>query len=98
MPNLTQKKSDAMTKLVQMIPLAMDVAQQVKELDAYFADNGFKTGGNNAIVDGDCIGENAHLSATIMNDALAGIASLVLSTTNATKMRLASRTPVAGGV
>ncbi len=96
MATLTQKKSDAISKLVSLAPTAMTLAANIKELQSYFTDNGFLTGGGNAIVDGDCTGENAHMDAASVNASVTAIATLALSTGNATTLRKASKNPVPG--
>lgn len=95
--NLTRKKSDTMTKLISLIPKAMKVTADIKELQNFATDNLFLTGGANAIIDADCVGENSHLDAASFNAAMTALASLNLSAGNATTLRKASATPIAGG-
>lgn len=98
MADLSQKKSDTMSRMVDLIPRAMKLAADIKELKSYATDNGFLTGGSNAIVDNDAgTGSNRHLTATSFNDAITALDSLTLNTQNATKLRVASATPIPGG-
>lgn len=96
MANLTNKKSDTLTRLVELIPKAMKLAADIKELKNYATDNGFLAGGTNPIADLDCIGGNDHLDAATFNAAMNAIDSLTLSNPNATTLRKASRTPIPG--
>src|SRR5262245_12416674 len=96
MADLSKKKSDALSKLVALIPQAMDLCARVAEFNAYVTDSGFLSGGAAPIADGDCIGENAHLTASDFNSAMTALASVNLSTQNKTTLRKASRTPVPG--
>jgi hypothetical protein len=92
--SMVAKKSDAVSYLVQMAPKAEALSRDVIELLSYFTDNGFLTGGANAIVDADLVGENQHLTAAQVNAGVAAINSLKLSTANATILRQIARTPV----
>lgn len=98
MADLSQKKSDTMSRMIDLIPRAMKLAADIKELKNYATDNGFLTGGANAIVDNDAgTGAVRHLTATSFNDAITALDSLTLSAANATKLRVASATPIPGG-
>lgn len=96
MPNLTKKKSDVLSKLVQITPQAMAIAAQLQELVDYCTDNGFKTGQANAIADADCVGENDHLDAAVFNAALNALNTLTLNNASKTALRKATRTPIPG--
>lgn len=95
--DLTDKKANALSSLVAYAIKAEAMSRDLKELGDYFTDNGFASGGANAIVDGDCTGTNKHLSATIVFDALTAIGSVVLSTTNATRLRKTALVPTLPG-
>ena len=96
MANLTQKKSDTLSRLVELSPAAILLASQIAELVGYCTDNGFLTGGSSPITDADCVGATAHLDAATFNAAVAAIGSLNLSTGNRTTLRKSSSTPVPG--
>lgn len=104
MANLATKKRDTALRLVELIPRAMKIAADIKELKQYATDCGFLAAGANAMVDADFVeptagdgGPTGHLTAATFNDAVTAIDSLTLSTANATKLRVASRTPIPGG-
>lgn len=94
MANLTAKKSDAISALVAFSIKAEGLARDIAELQSFFTDNGFLTGGGNAIVDGDCVGANAHLTATLVNSGVTAIATMALSTPNKTVLRQIAATSV----
>lgn len=91
MADLAKKKSDAISTVVALAPKAMKMAADLAEAVAFLTDNGFLTGGGNAIVDNDFTGENAHLTATEFNSAVTALGSMSLSTQNKTHLRKASR-------
>ena len=77
---LAAKKSDALSTLVSLTKTGMLVAQQIQELVAYITDNGFLSGGANPIADGDCIGDNSHLDAALVNSAVTALGSMTRRT------------------
>lgn len=95
MANLTSKKSDAISKLVAICPRAMEILSEVVELQNYLADNLFLTGAANAVIDADCVGDNAHVTAADFNAAMTALAAMTLSPSQRATLRRVSRVPVA---
>ena len=87
MANLASKKSNYLSILVDYAAKASSLARDIQELNNYFIDNGFATAGANAIVDADCVGENAHLTAALVNAAMTAIVNVNLTPAQRTTMR-----------
>ncbi len=91
--SLATKKVEALRAFVALSLKAEAMARDIKELQTYFTDNGFLTGGGNAIVDADCVGDYAHLTASLVNSGITAIATVALSTGNATILRQIASSP-----
>lgn len=96
MANLAQKKTDSVNAFVKLVPSMILLAGQISELNKFLTDNGFLTGGANAIVDADFSGFNGHLDAATFNAAVTAMTTMTLSVPNATALRKASITPIPG--
>lgn len=92
--NLIDKKSNALSRLVDLIPKAFLVAAEVQEIVSYITDNGFLTSGASPIADADCIGTNSHLDAALFNAAVGAINTITLSNPNKLILRKATTTPL----
>ena len=96
MADMQGKKSDTLTRLAELSAAAILLTSQITELVGFATDNGFLSGGANAITDAECVGANAHLDAASFNAGVTALGSVNLSTGNRTTLRKASRTPVPG--
>jgi hypothetical protein len=95
MPDLTAKKSDYLSRVVDLSERLTDVLKDAQELTSYRGDNGFETGGTNAIADADCVGENAHLTAATVDAVVQVGAALtgVMTLPRWASLRKANRGP-----
>ena len=75
--DLKSKKSDLLSRIVTSANDAGTLLHDFSEIKAFFDDNGFAAGGANAIVDGDCMGTNSHLSADLINGFMVAMEALV---------------------
>lgn len=91
MATLAQKKSDFLTALVSYSSKAEAIVRDIAELSSYFTDNGFATGGANAIADADCVSPNDHLTAALVNAAMTAIVNVNLNAGQKTTMRQVSK-------
>lgn len=87
MASYVQKKKDYLNALVAMAAEASTFARRAQELISYGTDNGFLTGGANAIVDGDCVDSAAHLTASLVNSGTTAIGTMTLSNPNRVILR-----------
>lgn len=94
MPNLVNKKSDFLSKVVEYAGKAEAIVREIAELSSYYTDNGFNAGGANVIADADCIGTNSHLTAALVQAAMAAIVNVNLNAAQKTTMRQVSVSPV----
>lgn len=94
MASTAKKKSTALSMLVQMVPKAQALSRDIAEIQKYFVDNGFLIGGTDLVVDSDCAGDGIdHLTAATVNSGITALASMTLSTNNATTLRKLAATP-----
>lgn len=84
---MTQKKKDLLNALVSYADKGAAMTREVQELIDYFTDNGFATGGANAIVDADCTDSNSHLSQQLVNDAIVALGNVNLTPAQKTTLR-----------
>lgn len=99
---LTAKKSDYISAVVKFSQDLLELTVDADELASYQTDNGFQSGGGNAIVDADCVGPNpaspsanAHLTAAQVNAVMTVAAAVSSSMTAArrTTLRQANTKP-----
>lgn len=69
MADLTAKKSDFITRQVQAVTDFMHALEDLRALDIEHTNNGYG-GGANAITDEDASGDNAHMSANLVNNVI----------------------------
>jgi hypothetical protein len=95
MANLSSKKSDYVSLVAQFSQRLLALTVDADELSAFQADNAFQSGGANAIVDADCVGANAHLTAAQVNAVMTVVANVSSSMTAArrTTLRQANAKP-----
>jgi len=95
MADLSSKKSNYLSKLVSFADTMLSTTRMADEIHAYALANGFLTAGANAIVDADCVGANAHLTAASVNatDTIAGQLSTAVTTAMRNNLRAADITP-----
>lgn len=104
MANLAAKKSDYISAVNAFSTKLLALTVDADELTAFQTDNGFGTGGTNAITDADCLGPNpnpvspganAHLTAAQVNAVMTVVAAVSSSMTAArrTTLRQANAKP-----
>ena len=95
MANLSAKKSDYISGVGAFSTKLLALAVDADELAAFQADNGFQSGGANAIVDADAVGANAHLTAAQINAVMtvAGAFSSAMTAARRTTLRQANAKP-----
>jgi hypothetical protein len=95
MASLGAKKSDFITAVDAFSARLLALTVDADELAAFQADNAFQSGGANAIVDADCTGANAHLTAAQVNAVMTVVAAVSSSMTAArrTILRQANAKP-----
>lgn len=96
MADLTAKKSDYLSRVVQLSEELARAIQKAEEMTAYRGDNGFEVGGANAITDADCTGANAHLTAANVDAAVQVAAAIVgvMTLPRRANLRKANRGPI----
>jgi hypothetical protein len=96
MADLTGKKALFLTNVVTAATLINQLTRIADELPAYYTDNGFAAGGTSPIVDADCTGPNAHLSAALVGSVTAVLTALSGAMTPARRatMRQAETNPL----
>jgi hypothetical protein len=77
--DLTAKKSDYLSKVVQLSEALLEITRDCDEMKLFREDNEFQIGAPNAIVDQDCLGANAHLTAANV-DAAVQVAAAIVNT------------------
>jgi len=70
MADLTAKKSDYITRLVQEAGNMVDQMNRFRALQAEYTDNGYFDSPGAQITDADCIGDNAHMSASLITSVI----------------------------
>jgi len=63
MPDQSARKSDFISTCVSLSAQLLSLTRDCEETAAYRTDSEFQAGGANAIVDADCVGANAHMTA-----------------------------------
>lgn len=93
--DLSAKKSNFISSAVDFSEALLALTRSGEELAAYQAANGFQSGGANAVVDADCVGNNAHLTAATVNAVVTIAGQLGTSVTTAMRntMRQTDRLP-----
>ncbi len=90
--DMTLKKANALQALMQFSNKALPLCLAIQEFISQMTDDGFLTGGANAITDADCLAQpsTAHLTAALVNSAVStALSSVTLSTANKTIVRQA---------
>lgn len=95
MPNLASKKTDFISQVVVFSQRLLALSVNADELAAFQSDNGFQSGGGNAIVDADCVGDNQHLTAAQVNAVLTVAAAFsgAMTAARRTTLRQANKLP-----
>lgn len=94
MAEFTLKKQNSLNSLIRFCNTMLPMALAVAEFQSQMTDDGFLTGGANAITDADCTATPGaqHLTAALVNSAVAALATMTLSNVNKTTVRQASGT------
>ncbi len=90
--DMTLKKANALQAVMAFSNKALPLALAIQEFVSQMTDDGFLTGGGNAITDADCLlsPTTSHLTAALVNSAVStALASVTLSTGNKTIIRQA---------
>jgi hypothetical protein len=65
-PNQSDRKSNFISRSVTLSAELLALTRDCEEMALYRTDSAFQVGGANAIADADCVGGNAHMSATLL--------------------------------
>lgn len=95
MPDLAEKKTEYISAAITFAEQLLALTREAEELALYQSANGLQSGGANAIVDGDAIGSNKHVTAATVNAVvvIAGQLGGAVSTAMRNTMRQASHKP-----
>jgi hypothetical protein len=95
MPDLAAKKSDYISAALSFAEQLLALTRTGEELALYQTANALQSGGASALVDADCTGTNAHVTAATVNAVvtIAGQLGGAVTTAMRNTMRQASHKP-----
>lgn len=95
MADQTNRKSNFISKVGDLSAQLLALTRDCEELAAYQTDSGFQIGGANAIVDADCVGDNAHMTAALIGSVVTVFGQLgtAMTAPRRASLRNASKLP-----